>query len=297
MELMDAIEATDAVVAAHLSADELGAASSLRLVQVLGAGYDGIAVEALPSGAALCNVFEHEVAISEWALLAMLALTRRLLVYDRDLRRGEWHSGYRFDGVFDVDLRGRTVGLVGLGHIGDAVARLAGAIGMRTIAVTRRPEPARSVSAGVSWLGPLQALTDLLDEADFAVVSVPATVETIDLIGEAQLARLGPGGYLLNVGRGPVVNEKALYNALRQSTIAGAAIDVWYQYPSSNSPRPFPARYPFWELDNVIMTPHVSGFTESTRSQRWAFIAEQIRRLDSGQALHNVVTIGNVDRR
>lgn len=284
-----ALATADAIVCGTLDAEHVAAAQRLRLVQVLGAGVDGIAPDALPSGCALCNVFEHETAISEWALMAMLALTRRLLNYDGDLRRGEWHEAVAFEGRPERDLRGRTLGLVGVGHIGARTAALARALGMRTIAVTRRPSPDRAAQLGLAWLGSLEELGRLLREADFVLLCLPLTDTTIGLIGAEQLGELGPDGYLLNVGRGPLVEEDALYDALAQRRIAGAALDVWYRYPTAPRTPTLPATRPFWELDNVVMTPHSSGWSESTLLGRWRFIADQLVRLRDDEPLRNVV--------
>jgi phosphoglycerate dehydrogenase-like enzyme len=291
-ELRNAIVDADAAVGARLTADELALARRLCLVQVLGAGYDEIAVDALPPGCVLCNVFLHEVAIAEWALMAMLALTHRLIVYDRDLRQGIWHDAYRFEGTPTPDLRGRTVGTVGLGNIGAEVVRLGRSLGMKAIAVTRKPKPDRERGLKLSWLGGLEALPQLFREADFVVIALPLNHETKGIIRERELRELGPNGYLINVCRGPVVDEAALYEALASRTIAGAGIDVWYRYPSRPDEVVLPASLPFWELDNVVMTPHTSGFAESTFTRRWDFIAQQLRRLADQQPLENVVLTG-----
>jgi phosphoglycerate dehydrogenase-like enzyme len=289
--LRAALADADAIVCAELSADDTADASRLKLVHVLGAGYDGIAEDALPPGCTLCNVFEHETAISEWILMTMLALSRRLLVYDRDLRRGMWHEAVSFSGVPERDLRGETAGLIGLGHIGTRTAQILHAIGMRTIAVTRRPSPERQEAAQLDWLGDMSELERLLRESRFAVLCLPLAADTRELIGADELAALGDDGFLVNVGRGPLVNEGALYDALRDGVIAGAALDVWYRYPSRVGETVMPAEKPFWELDNVVMTPHESGWSASTLDGRWRFMAQQMERLAAGLPLENVVRV------
>jgi phosphoglycerate dehydrogenase-like enzyme len=289
--LAAALEGADAVVAAELAAADTARADRLRLIQVLGAGSDGIERAAIPPGCALCNVHEHETAIGEWALMMMLALTRRLLPYDAALRRGQWGTAVFFDGEPELDLAGRRLGLVGFGHIGRHVARLASAIGMRVAAVTRSPAAHATArdAVGLEWLGDLSELPRLFAESDVVVVCVPLTPETEGLIGRAELEALGPGGHLVNVGRGPVVQEDALYEALVARTIAGAAIDVWYRYPERAGIEQLPATRPFWTLDNVVMTPHSSGWSASTLAGRWRFIADQIAALREGKPLRNVV--------
>ena len=292
--LGDALGDADAVVCYRLTPEQTADASRLRLVQCFSAGADGIAREALPSGCVLCNVRGHEGAMAEWVLMAMLALHRRLLGFDRDLRRGRWHrEGEDYLGETPAgDLAEQTVGTVGLGAIGVAVAERARCLGMRAIAVTRSPSPERAARHGLDWLGSLDELPRLLEESDFAVVCLPLHPETRGLIGRRELDALGPDGFLINVARGPIVEEGALYEALRGGRIAGAALDVWWNYPKRDDPQPLPASVPFWELDNVVMTPHVSGRSETANRKRYEFVAEQLRRLDGGEPLENVLEVG-----
>jgi phosphoglycerate dehydrogenase-like enzyme len=287
----DALADADAVLTSRLTPDETAHAASLRLIQTLGAGADGIDPAAVPAGCALASTHGHAGLIAEYALLGMLAAAKRLIVRDRALRRGSWAAG---PGI-DRDLAGRRVGLVGYGNIGRGVAERARGFGMTAAAVTRTPDPERA--AGLAWIGGYDELPLLLEESDFAVVSTALAPETRGLIGAAELRLLGPAGYLVNVARGPVVDEQALYEALRDGAIAGAAIDVWYRYPeraSDSSPlgESAPSQFPFHELDNVVMTPHVAGVSEGSEPARWREIAEQLRRLAHGESLRNVERVG-----
>jgi phosphoglycerate dehydrogenase-like enzyme len=279
----------DAVVACDLPRAVLADATSLRLIQAFGAGVDGIDLDAVPAACSVCNLYEHDVAIGEWVLMVMLALTRRLLAYDRSLRRGQWGLAHTFAGPPERDLRGQTVGVIGLGTIGAQVARLAHAVGMDVVAVTRTPDEQRRRALGLSWLRSYQALADLLRACDFAVVALPLTATTCGMIGAGELALLGPDGYLLNVARGAIVDEDALYDALVSGTIAGAGIDVWYRYPDDSATAMMPAQRPFQDLSNVVMTPHMSGFARSTYERRWNLICDQLACLAEGRRLRNVI--------
>jgi phosphoglycerate dehydrogenase-like enzyme len=137
----------------------------------------------------------------------------------------------------------------------------------------------------------LESLHQLLLEADFAVVTVPLSDETSGLITEVELRALGPRGYLLNPARGEIIDEEALFVALRDGRIAGAAIDTWYRYPAEAGEELAPSRFPFGELDNVVMTPHVSGRSQTTRELRWAWLEAQLRRFARGEPLENVVAV------
>ncbi|HVM16144.1 MAG TPA: 2-hydroxyacid dehydrogenase [Gaiellaceae bacterium] len=285
--LREAVRDAEALLCHRLERGDLDGAERLRLVQALSAGADAVDRSALPPGCALCNVHEHERAIAEWALLGMLALSRRLLVHDRALREGDWRRG---DTFVPRELRGRVLGCVGWGHIARETATLAAALGMKVAAVTRTPSPER---AGVAReLAPLDALPGLLRAADFLLVAVPLTDGTRGLVGARELDLLGPDAFLLNPARGEVVDERALYEALRDRRIAGAAIDTWYRYPrGSDAPVP-PSELPFGELDNVVMTPHNSGWTEETRAGRAAFVLAQLGRLERGEPLLNLLATG-----
>jgi phosphoglycerate dehydrogenase-like enzyme len=282
--LAAALREADAVVCGRLSAADTAETSRLRLVQSVSAGADGIDRAAIPPGCTLCNVHGHEQAIAEWALMCMLALSRRLLAYDSGLRSGLWRRfGEDVALPLERTLRGRVVGSIGHGHIGRRVLELARGLGLDTRAVTRTP---REGVAG------LEELPRLLEEVDFAVVAVPLTNETRGLIGARELELLGPDGYLLNPARGEVVGERALYEALRDGVIAGAAIDTWYRYPARAGEVVEPSAFPFTGLPNVVMTPHVSGRSQETREARRSFVGEQIARLVAGARLLNVIATG-----
>ena len=286
--LAEALAEADAVVCNRLEPADTRGARKLRLVQATSAGADRVDPAALPPGCVLCNAYEHEDAIAEWVLMAVLVLTRHLLRYDRGLRENDWSRGL----PLERELRGRTIGTLGFGHIGRRVVELAGAFGMDAIAVTRSPTPERAHASGLRWLGPLADLDRLFSEADVAVVCVPLTDETRDLVGPRQLELLGPDGYLANIARGAVVQEQPLYEALRGGRIAGAALDVWWSYPEARGAKAPPSAYAFHELDNVVMTPHVSGRAEGTRRGRTAFVIEQLVRLAEGRPLENVLAKG-----
>ena len=142
---------------------------------------------------------------------------------------------------------------------------------------------------GLEALGGPADLPDLLGHADFLIVTAPLSEETRGIIGAKELARMPAGAYLINVARGPVVEEQALYQALAARRIAGAAIDVWYNYPRDNSAPVLPSDYPFYGLDNVLLSPHVSGVTTETFEARARTAAENLRRLAAGEPLLNVI--------
>ena len=262
-------------------------APNMRLIQVPGAGYDGIDVPAIPAGVTLCNVFEHEPGVSEYAMLAMLEWCHRLGPADRDMRAGVWNRSSRFGGAPDDELAGKTLVIVGLGRIGKAVARRARAFDMRVLAVNRS---AGKTDANVEQVVGLNRLHATLAEADFIVLACALTPETRGLIDSAALAAMKLGAVIVNVARGPVIDEAALYDALLHHRIGGAAIDTWWDYPPSAEPRdPSPA-FPFHRLDNVLLSPHVAGWTTGTLRRRTLEMARNLDRLARGEPLKNPVT-------
>ena len=279
--LAEALRDADAVVCHTLTVSDTAAAERLRLVQAVSAGADRIDRAAIPPGCTLCNVHGHERAIAEWVLMAMLALPRQIVRFDHDLRRGVWHrhGDERLD-LGEPELEGKTVGVIGYGPIGRTVAELARAVGANVRAVTRTPRDGAE---------PLAGTRDLLAASDFAVVCIALSKETETLIGRPELDALGPAGYLVNVARAGIVDEEALYGALRDRRIAGAALDVWWNYPGAAGDRVMPSNQPFHELENVLLSPHVSGRSRRTTRRRWEFIAAQLERLADGDPLENVV--------
>ena len=272
----------DVLVSMAFTREMAVAAPRLRLVQVPGAGLDRIDRGALAPGTALANAYGHDVGIAEYVIGAMLAVTRTFCRVDADLRRGRWDSVWSGAPVpLWPELAGKTLGIIGYGRIGQAVARRALAFDMDVLAIRRdasRPDPHR-----LAFLRGPAALDEVLGRADYLALTLALTPDTRGLIGAPQLARLRPTAVLVNVARGEVVDEDALYDALHRRVIAGAALDVWYRYPAGEAPT-HPGHRPFHELPNVLMTPHVSGWTEGMMDARAGVIAENIHRTARGEA-------------
>jgi phosphoglycerate dehydrogenase-like enzyme len=258
----------------------------LRLIHVPAAGLDAVDLAAVPEGCRLCNAFEHEIGISEYVMAAMLHHVVDLAGRSERFKAGSWAESPRLAAPLRPELARRTVGMIGYGHIGRAIARRAKACGMRVMAVARTR---REIEPALDWLGEPRDLPVLLEAADFVVIACPLSEATRGLIGEAQLRRMKPGAVLVNVARGPIVDEDALYEALSQRRIGGAVLDTWYRYPEPGEAAVRPSRHPFHELDNVIMTPHCSGWTEGLMERRFAVIADNIERLRDGRPLVNQV--------
>jgi phosphoglycerate dehydrogenase-like enzyme len=279
----------DVVVTLAFTAAMGAAASRLRLVQVPGAGVDRIDRRALPAGAVVANAYGHERGIAEYVMGAMLAWNHRFVAVDAGLRRGRWDAAWSHDAPpppFVPELGGKTLGILGYGRIGQAVARRARAFDMTVRAIRQAPSGA-SVEGLASLSGP-EGLDALLREADYLAVTLALTPETRGMLGARELGLMKRSAVLVNVARGEVVDEDALYDALAGGGIAGAALDVWYRYPAAPGPT-LPSRRPFHELRNVLMTPHVSGWTEGMLQARAAVIAGNVERVARGEAPLNFV--------
>lgn len=264
----------EVLVGAPVSRRMLEQAPKLRLVHAPGAGYDNIAMDALDDRIPVCNVFHHERAMAEYVIMSLLALDRNLFLQDRNLRQGIWDGSCVTGPPQATELGGKTLGIIGYGHIGQEVARLAAAFDMNI----------RSLRSGHSR----EVLEALLAGSDFVLVACPLCGETRGLIGAREFAKMRPTASLINVARGEIVDEAALFEALQNRRIRSAVIDVWYQYPRDGAPR-MPSRLPFEKLDNVILTPHSSGWTERVIALRFRDIAANINRLAAGEPLFNVV--------
>jgi phosphoglycerate dehydrogenase-like enzyme len=286
-EILAQLADVDVLVTMAFTREMAAAAPRLRLVQVPGAGLDRIDRTALAPRAALANAYGHDVGIAEYVIGAMLALARSFCRLDADLRRGRWDSVWSGAPVpLWPELAGKTLGILGYGRIGQAVARRALAFDMDVLAIRRdaaRPDP-----HGLAFVRGPAALEEVLERADYLALTLALTPETRGLIGARELALMKPTAVLINVARGEVVDEDALYDALDRGAIAGAALDVWYRYPAGDAPT-HPGHRPFHTLPNVLMTPHVSGWTEGMMDARAGVIAENIHRTARGEAPVNVV--------
>lgn len=236
---------------------------------------------------AVHNLHHNSLPVAEMAVALLLAATRRLVPADRALRAGDWTMRYAPDPA--PLLGGSTALIVGYGAIGQHVARLCAGLQMRVQAIRRTAPVAHHAEAVGVQLYPPAALPDLLGGATALILCVPHTPATTGLIGAAELARLPQPAVLVNISRGPVVDEAALYQALCAGTLYAAGLDVWYNYPADRaaaSTTP-PSAYPFHELDNVVLSPHRAGHTQATETLRMTHLADLLNAAAAGTPLPN----------
>lgn len=274
--IIDELADADVYVGGKFSAAMGAAAPNLRMVHVAGAGTDNVDRSRLGPDVQVCNTFHHEQSIAEYVVAATVMLRRQFLQQDRALRKGVFATAVYDPSIAQpLSLSGARIGFVGFGHIGRKTWQLFRAYGATGAAVTGS---GRAPDEGLEWVADAGDVKRLADFADVLVVSAPLNEHTRGMIGAEELRRLGEDGILVNVGRGPLVQEQPLFDALSRNEIAAAAIDVWYRYPGPDGVGE-PSSLPFRELDNVLMTPHSSGVTHHTFVGRVADIASNVDAL------------------
>jgi phosphoglycerate dehydrogenase-like enzyme len=227
--------------------------------------------ELVNSDVILSNAREvHGPVVAELVIALMFALAKKIPQAARLQEKRTWgKSAIWNEGPRPREIAGATLGLIGVGGIGRTVARIASALGMRVIAVRERPE--KEKPQGVEAVYAPAQIDELLSQSDFVVVAAPLTEATRGLINADRLAAMRSDAYLINVGRGPHVDEIALADALRNRRIAGAALDVFDQ-------EPLPADSPLWDLENLLITPHTGSLTEKLWQRHYQVFSENLRR-------------------
>jgi phosphoglycerate dehydrogenase-like enzyme len=260
----------------------LAQAEDLRWIQTTSAGVDGIVTPALTAREGLVLTAAkgiHGDQMSEHTLALLLALTRSLPTFLRQQARREWKRHTL------PELRGRNLLVVGYGAVGRSIARLCRAVGLHVTAVRRQGGEERRGDGieGVRVVA-LPALDEVLAQADYVVLTLPLTAQTRGMFGAERLARMRVGSYLVNVGRGAVVDEAALARALVDGPLAGAALDVFAE-------EPLPADSPLWDLPNVIITPHVAAASPRYFEQVLHLFADNVERFLAGEPLRHPVDV------
>lgn len=252
----------------------LARAPNVRLIHQWGAGVEGVDhAAATARGIAVANAPTtggNAESVAEWCVMAAIALSRQLAVLQ---------AGAAAGGPWGVPLGralfGKTAGIVGLGGIGQALARRLAAFGMRVVGVKQRPDAALAERLGLAWMGTPDDLPSLLRQAEYLFLCLPGTPATRGLIGRAQLAMLPPGAILVNAGRGALVEREALWEALESDTLGGVGLDVFWQEPTTPGD-------PLVAHPRVLATPHVAGVTDVSYDSISQVFAENVRRVVQG---------------
>jgi D-3-phosphoglycerate dehydrogenase / 2-oxoglutarate reductase len=278
--LLPALRDVDAVIvrsATRIDAEALAAAPMLRVVARAGIGLDNVDVgAATKAGVMVVNAPQSNiVSAAEHAVALLLASARNIAPASAALKAGEWKRS-KYTGV---ELTEKVVGVVGLGRIGVLVAQRLSAFGVRLLAYDPYVQPARAAQMGVR----LVALDDLLRESDFISIHLPKTPETVGLIGERELSLVKPSVRIVNAARGGIVDEHALYVALKEGRVAGAGVDVFATEPTTDSP--------LFEFDSVVVTPHLGASTHEAQEKAGTAVARSVLLALSGELVPDAVNV------
>jgi phosphoglycerate dehydrogenase-like enzyme len=257
-------------------------AGGLKWIQLTSAGSEHLFEAGIQARDILVTTVKgiHGPAIAEYVLWAMMTLSRGLLPVLRETERRQWRPR-RQRAYYQPLVRGKTLGIVGLGHVGREVASAARGLGVRVIGL-RRSAPAEGEPDLVEETYPRDRLLQMLPRCDFVVLIVPLTAATRQMFGEQELRAMSPDSHLINVARGEVVDEEAPARALREGWIAGAALDVFTQ-------EPLPAESDLWGLPNVLITPHMAGGFSAYSDRVVEIFRDNLRRYLAGEPLHNLL--------
>ncbi len=286
-ELISLASDVEVIVCVRLSAEVARAAKHLRLIQKTGAGVDAIPFDVLSDDVFVANTSgANPVPLAEGIVALLLALAKQIVPRHNSFKRKEIKRSQ------GIELRGKKVGIIGLGHIGREVARFLQSFEMQILAIKRHPDEALKTKLSLDFLGEPKDLEFILQESDFIIVIVPLTPETRGMIGERELGLMKQTAYIINVARAAIIQEKPLFKALKEGWIAGAALDVWWPphwWDSKWNMNGTLPLCPFWELPNVIATPHNIGSTDISSDITLKIIAENIVRVAEGKSPINQV--------
>ncbi len=292
-ELASLARDVEIILCVRLSADVVNAAEKLRLIQKTGAGVDAIPFHSLKNrDVYVANTSgANAIPVAEGAFALLIALAKRIVPRHIGMQKGIIRRER------GIQLKGKTLGILGLGSIGTEVAKRGLAFGMKVVAMKRHPTQEKREELGLTFLGGPNDLEHVLGTSDFVVITLPLTPETRGLIGEKELKTMKKTAYLINIARAAIVQEEPLYRALKEKWIAGAALDVWYiphwwdsKWLTAGS-KAEPSRYPIHKLENVLATPHNMGSTDTRSPKTLEIIAENITRTAKGE-----VPINQVDK-
>jgi glyoxylate reductase len=274
------VDALATLLSDKIDAEVFNAAPKLKIVAQLAVGFDNIDVqEATKRGIYVTNtpeVLTDTTADFAWALL--MAVARRVAEADKYVRTGQWKVGWHPSMMSGRDIHDATIGIVGAGRIGYAVAKRATGFNMKILFYDVIPRPEMEKDFGAKKVG----LDQLLKESDFVSIHVPLMKETHHLMNEQKLRLMKKTAYLINNSRGPVVDQNALYKSLKEGWIAGAGLDVFEQEPT-------PVDNPLLKLDNVVVAPHISSASLETRSQMAEMVAGNLVAFLEGKKPPNLV--------
>ncbi|MHA1974947.1 MAG: 2-hydroxyacid dehydrogenase [Candidatus Hodarchaeales archaeon] len=269
--IIENVRNAEVLVTYKVSKGILENAEKLKHIQVPWTGVETLDFQLLKKypHITVSNSHSNSLAIAEHAVALILSTAKRIALSDRMMRKGDWTS--RYDSSMGVWINNKTLGVIGLGAIGRKVAKIMkNGFGCKVYAIKKKITNNTTENEQCDFIGTSNDLHKVLSESDFILISLPLTRETEGFIGKKELDKMKKSAVLVNISRGPVIDEKALYTHLKERKILGAGIDTWYNYPKDrDKPTNVYQNYPFESLDNIVMTPH-SAFKISNREEAFA---------------------------
>ncbi len=285
-----ALETADIIIGGRLTDEQITKTTNLKMHQTFGTGVDRHNLELIKKKNFLfCNNHSHSIIIAEYAFSMLSASSKELYSNDKLLREGNWD----YSKFPSVTLFNKTLLFLGYGKIAQHVKKMCAPFNMKFIAVKRTPD----LKDNDVKVFLIEDKLEAIRRADFILNSLPKTTNTVDFVDEEEFSVMKSSAIIINVGRGNTINEKAMYNALKENRIKGAAIDVWYNYPKGRDPlerdpKPiFPSDYPFQELDNIIMTAHRAWSTDYPWSEFSQTLIQNINKFIRGEKPDNIVNL------
>jgi phosphoglycerate dehydrogenase-like enzyme len=263
--------------------------SNLRMIQTFGAGIDRVDLDAVRNRGDIivCNNHVNSAEVAEFAIALLFAVAKNLIPSDRELRAGNWV--HRWGGpIPNLEIRGQKALIIGLGHIGVDIAKRLKTFDVTITAATRSGTSNNDTL--VDQIVSIDEIRNHVEEADFVILSLPLTDESMGLVNREFLSWMKPTSILVNISRAQIIDEQALYDALKEKRIYGAGIDVWWRYPSEWRGRAIPpSDVPFHELDNIVISPHRAAYSEPVQRELFLFAAKNILRFIQGETPHNII--------
>jgi len=255
-------------------------AENLELIQTLSAGVDTLPLDRIPPNVIICsNAGGNSRAVAEHVFAMILSAIKRIIYHHKNMEKGIWERR-RYGSM----LMGKTLGIIGLGHVGREIAKIGKCFGMRIYGINRSGK----TDVDVDFIGTPESLDFVLRESDIIVISVPLNKYTRGLIGAKELNTMKKNTILVNVSRGEVIDQRALFEHLRRNPEFVACLDVWWKYPEKDT-KTCLQDFPFHTLPNVIMTPHIAGFAREIREQVIKHAVENVRKYLLGEKISNIV--------
>ena len=279
----------DIIASNRVPTELIESSTRLKMIQTFAAGVENIDFSAIQARDDLivCNSHINAAEVAEHAITLLFAVAKNIIPNDRELRKGDWK--FAFGGPNpNIEIRNKTCLILGLGNIGSEIAKRLKGFDVTIHAATRSGNSKHADLA--EKLVKIDEVKPLVQEADFIILSLPHTPESEGLVDEKFISWMKSDSILVNISRGPIVNENALFDALRDNRIRGAGLDVWWRYPEKwrgkGTP---PTDVPFQELDNIVASPHRAGYSENTEREYFQFAGENILRFIRGETPSNIV--------